>query len=167
MPNHVEHDLVVNGTKEDIEAFLKAVKGDEVPIDHNKIIPYPKKYAKLDEAAKAAHAKGDYSVKDGYNQGGYDWCIDNWGTKWGFYDFTKGKTTKSKYSDNDYTYKVSFSTAWSTAQPLFTKMAKMFPTLDFQIEYFEGGAGFAGILEYTKGRLDIEDTYEYRGRRGG
>lgn len=38
------------------------------------LIPYPDEFKELDDIAKAARAKGDHSVKDGYNQGGYEWC---------------------------------------------------------------------------------------------
>ena len=172
MPNHVENDLVIRGPKKDVAAFLEAVRGERedhngktvvIPLDHNKVIPYPQHYADADAKAEVARKKGNWDVKDGYNQGGYEWCLSNWGTKWGFYDFSELDVSKSGTSA-----KVSFSTAWSPAFPLFQKMSEMFPSLTFTVRYFERGMGFQGIYK-AKGGSVLEDlsSNDYRGRRGG
>ena len=84
-----ENDLAVEGPKEVIEEFLKFAAG-ESPFDFEKFIPYPEEFQRLDEIAEAwlkEHAeRPDYDwhsqPKDGFNSGGYDWCVANWGTKW-------------------------------------------------------------------------------------
>jgi hypothetical protein len=107
-------------------------------------------------------------VKDGYNQGGYNWCVNNWGTKWGFCDielveeiYQKGKDDKC--SELFYT----FNTAWSPALPLIKKMGKMFPSITFDLRYFEQGAGFNGMYIVNKGKVTQDHSGEYFGDRGG
>ena len=101
MPNWCENKLVIAGPENDIVAMLEAFRGQDSAdeetclFDFNKIVPYPKHLAELDERAleqrrelerlpKAQQA--EYIAKhgwpkDGYSQGGYEWCIKNWGTK--------------------------------------------------------------------------------------
>jgi Ferredoxin-like domain in Api92-like protein len=175
MPNHVENDLTVRGSKKDVEAFFDAVRGQgidykgekfPIPVDHNKIIPYPKKFADMDKAASDYEKKhpGDWSnrPKDGYNQGGYEWCNENWGTKWGFYDFSEVNFSKTRTSAT-----VSFSTAWSPAFPLFDKMSEMFPNLTFTVRYYERGAQFKGIYKLKGGEILEDMRGSYKGQRGG
>jgi len=171
MPNHVENDFIVRGPKAEVEAFFDALKGERedhngktvmIPLGHNKVIPYPKHFADADAKAEVARKKGNWNVKDGYNQGGYEWCVSNWGTKWGFYDFSEVEFSKTRTSAT-----VSFSTAWSPAFPLFRKMAEMFPNVTLTVRYFERGAAFQGRFK-VKGTEVLEDlSGPYRGNRGG
>lgn len=171
MPNHVANDLYISGPKRDVDAFFEAVRGksDEygtTHIDADKLIPYPKHFADADEASRAFRAKNPKAPwsdgpKDGYNNGGYEWCVSNWGTKWGFYSFSDVRRTKTGAS-------VSFQTAWSPAIPLFDAMARKFPSLTFRVRYFERGMGFKGLYE-VKGTEVLRDEYStgYTGQRGG
>ena len=52
MPNYVENDLAVTGSKETIEEFLKFAAG-ESPFDFNRFIPYPEEFRRLDEITEA------------------------------------------------------------------------------------------------------------------
>lgn len=105
MPNWCENDLIVTGKREDVEAFLAAASGfdhgadkktEENPLCFDKFIPYPQKFLDMDAAAekrreeikamseeeRAKLKQDELWPKDGYNQGGYEWCVANWGTKW-------------------------------------------------------------------------------------
>lgn len=153
MPNHVENDLRINGKITDIQKFFAEVEDKEnnIPIDHHKIIPYPKEFKDLDEKSDRA---------EGFNSGGYEWCVQNWGTKWGMYGFSQVVWTKSSA-------KVSFDSAWNPPKPLIIKLGEMFPELTFTLKYYECGCEFKGVLK-VKGNQILEDKTEtYHGTRGG
>ena len=82
MPNWCGCELLVTGSKKDLDEFAKKAATKKCPLDFNIFIPYPENWRKLDKAAEKARKKGEYNVRDGYNNGGYQWCIANWGTKW-------------------------------------------------------------------------------------
>ena len=77
-----------------------------------------------------------------------EWCLMNWGTKWGicdaqvvFQDFAKGLIE----------YK--FWTAWSPCRPVVMAMARRFETLRFDYTYRERGVGFKGRLVCEAGKV--------------
>jgi hypothetical protein len=160
MPNHCENDIYIYGPKSEINAFFKAVKTDQYLIDADRIIPYPAEFKALDDLAKAERAKGNWKVTDGYNSGGYDWCINNWGTKWGMYDFSPIRESKRGV-------KVSCQSAWSPPLPLILEASKQFPKLRFKVNYFEGGVGFKGVYECKAGEVLDDTESKYSGKRGG
>jgi len=156
MPNHCENDLSVTGDKEKLKCFKEFAKGlnpwadedgkenseDRIELlSCHKFIPAPEE-----------------AIKD-YGKVGYDWCIKNWGTKWGFY--------KIELQEEDGELFYTFQTAWSPAEPVIKKMAEMFPELTFELRYFEQGMGFNGILRIEKGRIVAQKSGEYFGDRGG
>jgi len=137
--------------------------GDNL-LSANRYIPYPEKYKDLDDKAKIARAQGDYSFKDGFNSGGYEWCVANWGTKWGMYniqlvqDNYSGKRSKAVYR---------FDSAWSPAIPVIMAMSTKYPDLRFKLKYYERGAAFKGVFEVRGGRVLSESRSDYKGMRGG
>lgn len=186
MPNYCENELTVTGPRARQDEFREKVKGDNVEdgevLDANKIIPYPSIFALLDkldlfevkqgkipspeltaEESKLlleAALAGYDTKKDGYNQGGYEWCLVNWGTKWGFCDSRIDRETSR-------TLHYSFLTAWSPPTPLIKKVGEMFPGLSFRLKYFEGGAGFQGVFAMKDGQVVEDVSLEYSGNRGG
>jgi hypothetical protein len=170
MPNHCENDLSIEGAPEDVAAFMQAVKGDDgEPFDCDKIIPYPEPFRSMD--AKRVQWRKDnpdkgpwYPEKDGFNSGGYEWCRDNWGTKWGAYEgvaYMRGNTQM-----------ISFQSAWSPPIPVMVAMAAKFPTLRFELNYFEQGAGYCGTWAHRPAEDGdpariTESRGEYAGLRGG
>lgn len=170
MPNWCVNDLIVNGNRKEVDRFIAAVAGsreDDTDFDFEKLIPYPKEYAVLDHALREWEDKYknvEWSARpprpsDGYNQGGYEWCCANWGTKWNASEAHLSVTTRG--------CRVSFTTAWSPPCPVIRKAAELFPTLTFKLKYWEGGMGFQGILT-VKGDSTIEEWEgDYRGGRGG
>lgn len=191
MPNHCETDMYIRGSDEDVTAFAKWLEEIE-PLGREicrALIPYPEHFAKMDEeaavfswsskedevtrkaAAEAYQAKYGHT-KDGYNSGGYEWCCENWGTKWGIYDVDFTPHTKRGAL-------FSFQSAWSPPSvAVFQALAKKFPNLTFEIEYFEGGAAYCGGMtfwsehecedyERVHGEPDSQWSGDYSGSRGG
>jgi len=145
-----------------------ARKGENV-LETNNFIPYPKRFKeqtrlaekhnkKLNELSKE-ETKSFKMMSDGFNSGGYDWCIKNWGTKWGICD----ASMEMYHSELEYW----FQTAWSPPEPVIRKMSKMFPRLKFVLTYFEGGMGFNGLLVCKGGKVIEEKCGDYFGGRGG
>ncbi len=185
MPNWCEQDLVVSGPTQNLKEFIEFAKSnsedpedsqDQRLLDANKFIPYPEHFKKADderrELEKIAHVTKNYEPlknhKDGYNQGGYEWCIENWGSKWNFSevsldtkDIDKGRGKgKGKIL---YTY----STAWAPVTKLIFAMSKKFPTLKFHLDYFERGMQFKGTFVVQDGFITKNVTSKYSGNRGG
>ncbi len=161
MPNWVECDFTVEGPKSELEKFKEFAKeGDEL-LSANKFIPYPEKYRKLDEEADKAEREGKPRPKDGFNSGGYEWCVEHWGTKWGIVD-------AELVEESDNYLKYVFNTAWSPPIPVILKMSETFPKLKFTLEYYEGSMGFKGTF-IAKGGETLKDEYDenYHGDRGG
>lgn len=150
MPNHVYHALKVTGSKKVIDKMQKemSVKADEsFGIDHNKLIPYPKEFAEADAAYKLG-----LRDKDGYNNGGYRWCLDNWGTKWGFYEFNEWRRDDSL----NVAY-INFSSAWSIGEEIYLALSRKYPTLRFETIIEEESDAFSGTMIFQAGEI-IEDN---------
>lgn len=165
MPNWCDCDLFVTAeTKNELDEFKAAVASEDRVIDANKIIPYPEVYKKLDDSAAALRKDPNTHwteiPKDGFNSGGYEWCIENWGTKW---NFCSAKITKEDENELFYT----FETAWSPPIPLIAKMSEMFPNLCFVLKYYEQGMGYKGSVFYEGGVLKHLLEEDYEGPRGG
>ena len=112
MPNWCENELTISGpdVQKVLNAIRSEAHDDEDArlLDFDKIIPYPEPYRALDQRAHEYQEKlraidkndpdqqsklealaAEYDaepgapwIKDGFNSGGYEWCCDQWGTKW-------------------------------------------------------------------------------------
>lgn len=190
MPNHCSNDLFVDGPSEAIDRFItnhvKVDDHDGAVLDCNSIIPYPTTFAELDAVSRAwdvgmrtavADVKNESErvaayrtyveragdrPRDGFNSGGYEWCIANWGTKWGCYNGASLERTESGI-------KLTYDTAWSpVALELLLRLSELNPELIIRNEYFECGAGFEGHTTVHNGEVVSSDFREdYDGERGG
>lgn len=173
MPNWCENDLRVEGPKEVLEEFLRFVAGGS-PFDFNRLSPYPPEFQELDDAAEAwdkANAKTPPQgqsgrPKDGYNSGGYEWRVANWGTKWPAYKVAREEPTNG---DDEKTLVVvfHFSTAWSPPKPVIEKASERYPALTFELRYFECGCCFNGLFRCKGGEVESDKSGPYFGERGG
>lgn len=108
----------------------------------------------LAEGARALEAYEKYGYLDWY-----EWCIGNWGTKWGAYHLYL-------VQDDPGHLEFKFDTAWSPPTPIFEKLAEMYPALQFVTISFDEGWGFAvgghaRAGTYTEYELETnDDTYE-------
>jgi hypothetical protein len=156
--------LFVYGDADALRNLVEFAQDEHEAFSANQFIPYPEEYRKQDEIAKIARGNGDWSVKDGFNSGGYEWCCANWGTKWGCYNsrkeahVDKGKRSKLAYS---------FDSAWSPAIPVIVAASIRFPSLRFKLKYYECGAGFKGTFQVRNGVVMENSEFPYRGVRGG
>jgi len=87
------------------------------------------------------------SIGDGW----YDWCLNNWGTKWADCD------TRIITDDSEETI-VVFNTAWGPPQSAIETISGMFPSLTFHLSHNEPGMCFMGIDVYLKG--DVAASWE-------
>ena len=172
MPNWCECDLSIRliGDKEDkqmvefkkFKDLAETKQGKETnALDTEKFIPYPEKFREMDKEAKDRNVnkKGEY-IKDGFNSGGYEWCGENWGTKWGI--------CEAELVDMDsWELTYTFRCAWSPCLPVIKKMSEMFPKLRFELRYFEQGQGFNGLFVCEKGEILMDKQGDYFGDRGG
>jgi hypothetical protein len=92
--------------------------------------------------------------KDGYNSGGYEWCCNNWGTKWNF-----GETTFEE-SEDELHY--IFKTAWSIPYPILFKMSEMFPDLEFNYLGDEESEEFEVDYHFKEGELREKEEKDWK-----
>lgn len=156
MPNWVDCELNISGDKKRLQEFRDFANSERKVLDEEKFIPYPERFREMDREAKEAKRN-----KDGFNSGGYEWCIKNWGTKWGICN----PVLQSVMGERDLIY--DFESAWSPPCPVILEMSKKFPELEFQLRYFEGGSGFNGLYECIAGKTVTDEEGKYFGHRGG
>ncbi len=125
MPNWCQNEIRVCGDTEKVEEFMDFVKSDEQDFDFEKIIPFPNG-----------------------KEWDYDWCIENWDTKWNACRVEKD--FDPKYGDEvEYT----FDTAWSPPENIFRVLKEKFKFNDKDSElyvswfYREDGMEFSGYLQ--------------------
>lgn len=182
MPNWCSSDLTVSAlpkTKEErksfpgiLKRFINNAKGERGCLDMNKFIPYPDEYAVADKKAYAVRNEWDSlskeerdktpypKVEDGFNHGGYEWCLSNWGSKWNFSDPELLEQSKLKAI-------YRFETPWSPPARIIFKMSEMFPQLEFELKYYEAGMAFQGTFAVKNGIVVKDKTMKYNGGRGG
>lgn len=170
MPNWCSNTTTVYGSVDDLTKFVEAVKSDERSDDvasdldefpeariFHRLLPFPENgHATLTQTngqdlgnvfAKADETTGTID--------GYQWALDNWGTKWGDCStrYEVAPQTSGPTGGTHVTF--YYDTAWAPAD--FGKIAKMYPNLTFITKYEEGGMGFCGAWAWMNG----EDVYDY------
>lgn len=157
MPNHISNIIRLKLSDDDwekeeaaFEALQALMKTEETPFDFDVLIPYPDPYRSLDEARDEAERRGvkwQDLPKDGFNQGGLQWRVANWGTKWNAYDIGIG------YEE------IAFCTAWTTPLPIWVELSRRFPEMRLEVEYADEDRGSnCGTLVYLNGeQIAYED----------
>lgn len=177
MPNWCENRVLFTSTrKSDIERLRKRAKDK---FDFNRFIPYPYRFKCLDKLSemrgvklkKEAEKRGYENfwelpetvkkkieekspfILNGYNQGGHEWCLKNWGTKWNACNVSFDEEIKTK--GKIYLWSVVFDTAWSPPIPIFENIAERYPKINITAFFEEEGNGIEGTFEYKDGITDF------------
>jgi hypothetical protein len=174
MPNFCECDLYIEGPKARVEEFLATVKGEDGPFDFSQLISYPEQFREPDRLCeewqkKPQEERGEPPPRDGFNSGGYEWCVANWGTKWNACHASLQEDMGTWEEDGKamLSVEVNFATAWAPPLPVILQASKRFPDLRFDLRYFEGGCQFNGMFVCEGGEVTSDEDGPYFGRRGG
>lgn len=152
MPNYCECHLIVSGPSEDLKRFVVFVRDDKRAFSFDKIIPYPEPFRSLDKAQAdwfAAPPRGSVTETEppgGFGAGGREWREQNWGTKWDARDsvqFWYGRSAEYR-----------FCTAYDPPKPVIVWAAALWPTLSFELNYYDRGQQIRGTLS-----IDAKDEY--------
>lgn len=165
MPNWCENDLTVRGDEKELQRFLEFVKTHTSDFDFNTILPYPESFSNMDTASSEWRKnnppeKWFEGPRDGFNSGGYEWCVAQWGTKWNACD------VKVEFQCKDEVL-ISFSTAWSPPLPVIKALSSTFKELQFELKYYEHGMGYQGEYSVEGGEVCADVESNYTGERGG
>ena len=87
---------------------------------------------------------------DSYAEGWFNWRVEQWGTKW---DVEYPRAIADSLLAGEQAH---FDTAWSPPIAAIEKLSKLFPDIEFRLEYYEGGCWFAGSAIFFDGL--VEDT---------
>lgn len=108
MPNWVRNKLFIHGPSDRVKECLLNISTDEEHISLHKIVPKP----------------------DDIGDKWYDWCVENWGTKW--------EVSESYEDDCGF---ICFDTAWSTPATAILSLSEQYADLSFEVEYADEDLG--------------------------
>jgi hypothetical protein len=149
MPNYCINKVKVSSSdKEELTRFKENVLDEG--FDFEKIIPYP-----IDaplEAKEEHEKKNDITHQNEwtqwYNDKGYHWCSEAWGTKWNRIGL---KINKLKSG-----YKLNFDSAWCPPYGIYMRLRNKYPKLDFTWVYLMEEDGYE-----EKYLLNDKEALEY------
>lgn len=146
MPNWTSNQLIAQGDKAKVTAFLEAIKGENGVIDFNAILPMPPILQKITKGAMVLDGKRieRWIDEDGKQReltaeeaaeadatgfpDWYDWACAKWGTKW--------NASEAEITDNYDGYaEIRFTTAWAPPEGIFEELERKFPDLDLSLNY--------------------------------
>jgi hypothetical protein len=172
MPNFCECELLIKASdksgEKKLSEFVQQAVGEDCGasqcLDFNKFVPYPDEFKSKDIAVRQWELdhpdNREGRPTDGFNSGGYEWRLQNWGTKW---NASCPKLVRKSKRKVEY----RFDTPWSPPLGVIDKMAALYPELSFQINYWEAGCGFQGEAFWENGEQVYDESMEYTGGRGG
>tara|TARA_R100000654_G_C2686835_1_gene127978 strand:+ start:964 stop:1641 length:678 start_codon:yes stop_codon:yes gene_type:complete len=163
MPNHCYTRISISNPTKKQEEILKQIKLDGGLCRYYK--PFPKEldgivngnttingksvryWRDVDGKNVAIPEKELTKLKEKYGATNwYDWCLNNWGTKWGCYDFG---------IDDDV---IMFTSAWSPiGETIIQMFAKDFPSFHYE---YEEETGWGAELDYEEGECIFFSQYD-------
>jgi len=150
MPNWCHNTITIKCKPNTAATVRKAITNSQGEFSFDVIIPYPEVYRQADSRAEAwrnlpADKRKDTTPpEDGYNHGGYEWCIVNWGTKW-------DADNVSLNSDDNAIY-IECDTAWSPPLPVMAAISELPDVECVTIRYVEPGMVYAGEWTFRNGQ---------------
>ena len=155
MPNHCRNRVTISaheGKEDQFKSVLKAFESDQPfqslhPQPDWPNVPNDKGELSALKEHKNADGKVVFTTRefpDGTaDERWYDWCYQNWGTKWDAYDRSEGDI------DEECGYaEFEFHTAWGPADGVYNKIAEDYPDVSVSWFYDEPGMEFAGYLPH-------------------
>lgn len=142
MPNHCVNFTTVTGPVDDIQRFYDAVLVPDEDINENttdcfclaRLFPIP-----------------EDKIGDSYW-----WCVENWGTKWGDYNYLTGDDEDIWQAPD--TLSFSYHTAYAPfSENFWQKVTNDWPTLYFTTSYQEEGIGVLGAIAASDGLVEMND----------
>jgi hypothetical protein len=134
MPNWCINQLSVAGPAKEVAKFFKEAKapktaeGGKTDLSLAKLVPIP------------ADEEGNW----------YDWCVENWGTKWDLSE-VDGKMANKAQATYD------FHSAWAPPQRAIQTISGLYPKLTFTLTYDEPGMAFDGEVVFKAGIITSEE----------
>ncbi len=165
--NHTENIMsFINTQTKDIDEFImneyqnksgldiKVIhNGDIVSFVKNRMLnlfhPMPTELNNTISSYGTRESDADLIAKYGVDNW-YDWHCNYWGTKWDVDAVEDDETDEECIS-------LGFDSAWSPPTEWLKKVAKDYPSLEFLLEYEEGGCAFKGTLEICEDKGKFED----------
>ena len=147
MPNWCNNTLTLNEDSNDsILEVLKDYFNGGNQLDFELIRPIPNElHGTISPTPKDIDPKEQKMLVEKYGHDNwYDWCVDNWGTKW---------NCEVHYADEKC---ISFSTAWSPPIGAIKTLA-ILTGRDFRLTYVEEGMDFCGEYFAYKNYLENQD----------
>ena len=145
MPNWCSNSITIQGSTETIKTLWEDAQANWKNEDYgllNAMVPMPEA---LKGTTSPSPADGSQPTVDGYDNW-YDWCVDNWGTKWDvsdegleFTDNGDGTSSITGYMD----------TAWAPPIAAYNKFLDDMDGCSIEATYHEPGMDFLG--EYVNG----------------
>lgn len=161
MPNHCSNKLGVYGDPAKLSEFVATVtctaaeqeESKEMYSIFEKTFPCPAELRNVD----ADTTKRPAMLKKYGASNWYEWCIDNWGTKWGDYHTVMEDFEPGEDGEVFFTY----TTAWGPATQGLLNISKLYPDLLFVNLFEESGMEIMGGTVHKNGiELDrTERTY--------
>lgn len=142
MPNWSSNTLVVNGDRSTLDEFYSRLvdnPDNEVRILET-FLPTP------EELRVPPMVTADGTEIPVMGDGEYEWCCRVWGTKWPERDVY--------VEDGPDNITFSFDTAWSPPVPGIGAIAKLYPSLEFNLRWKEEGMAFLGA-SYHRGDVQV------------
>ena len=146
MPNHCENHAVIEGPEKDISRFWEAIQEE---VFNTTDQPDPDGELRFSNLIPRPDDVDDW----------YQWCNDNWGTKWGDYDH-HGELCDGEWEEKR--IDSSYITAWGPfSEDFFIRVSAMFPTLRIAVSYEGPGMDFSGWYSFYAGEQvgSFDTTY--------
>jgi hypothetical protein len=154
MPNWCENKLAISGKRAIVNEFYDKIFDDGEFLFLERFLPTPKELLEVESPTK-----GEDGV---WVPDWYEWRLNNWGCKWEVSEAIMIDNIKFTASDGEEfeTIVLGFETPWSPPIEGLTKIAKMYPEIQFFIEFLEPGMAFMGFALYKDGELSQTKTVD-------
>ena len=136
MPNWTRNEVTLTGpnAKQIMNQIVHySSKYKETLFDFNRILPMPEELKEVLSPNEENSKKEKQRLKDKYGADNwYDWCCDNWGTKW-----NSCETFYEPEENEEHKATVFFNTAWSPPIPVLAELSKQHPEIKVHVRWAE------------------------------
>ena len=163
MPNWCNNVVEIRGPQKVVKALV------DHRLDFQKIHPcHPDldimagSYGGVDNPEqRALEAKEQANLAKHGHKNWYDWCVDNWGTKWNAGGEDNGDMQVDFDADGDDSIALfQFDTAWAPPLGVMQKLRDDHPELSIECRYSEPGCGFLGVWTDGSDRCYDQEHFE-------